>query len=165
MQEPLWCERRPCSSSSQILVMQKRLIFKKFSVKRTISFAASSRGRGAGFFLLPGFKAPNKKQHSARETMKSLQKFVPPDQKPGIILPNSSVGGARVCVDVCWNHDKSTPCRPETNGIAENAVRRVKEGTSAPLVQPCLPEKRWREAMLVLFSKRTRQIGKQHVTV
>ena len=34
-----------------------------------------------------------------------------------------------------WNHGTSTPHRSETNGIAERAVRRVKEGTSAVLLQ------------------------------
>ena len=33
--------------------------------------------------------------------------------------------------DLCWFHDRSTPYRSETNGIAVNTVRRVKEGTSA----------------------------------
>ena len=42
--------------------------------------------------------------------------------------------------DLCWNHDKSNPHRSETNGIAENAVRRVKDGISALLVQSGLSE-------------------------
>ena len=29
-----------------------------------------------------------------------------------------------------WNHDTSTPRRSETHGVAERAVRRVKEGTA-----------------------------------
>ena len=33
----------------------------------------------------------------------------------------------RACEDLIWNHDKSTPYRSETNGIAENAVRRGEE--------------------------------------
>ena len=42
---------------------------------------------------------------------------------------------------------KVTTYRSETNGIAEKAVRRVKEGTSALLVQSGLSEYGWREAM------------------
>ena len=42
---------------------------------------------------------------------------------------------AKACGDLSWNHCTSTPHRSETNGIAERAVRRVKEGTSAVLLQ------------------------------
>ena len=38
----------------------------------------------------------------------------------------------------------STPHRSETNGIAERAVRRVKEGTSAVLLQSGLDKNGWR---------------------
>ena len=46
-----------------------------------------------------------------------------------------------------WCHDTSTPYRPETNGIAECAVRRVKEGTSTTLLQSGMPVGWWDEAM------------------
>ena len=39
------------------------------------------------------------------------------------------------CEDLSWNHRTFTPHRSETNGIAERAVRRIKEGTSAVLLQ------------------------------
>ena len=41
----------------------------------------------------------------------------------------------------------STPHRSETNGIAERAVRRVKEGTSAVLLQSGLNESWWADSM------------------
>ena len=41
----------------------------------------------------------------------------------------------KACEDLSWNQWTSTPHRSETNGIAERAVRRVKEGTSAVLLQ------------------------------
>ena len=41
----------------------------------------------------------------------------------------------------------STPHRSETTGIAERAVRRVKEGTSAVLLQSGLVKKWWADAM------------------
>ena len=47
----------------------------------------------------------------------------------------------KACEDLSWNHCTSTPHSSETNGIAEKAVRRVKEGTSAVLLQSGLDEK------------------------
>ena len=44
-------------------------------------------------------------------------------------------------------HCTSTPHRSETNGIAERAVRRVKEGTSAVLWQSGLNESWWADSM------------------
>ena len=51
------------------------------------------------------------------------------------------------CEDLSWNHCTSTPHRSETNGIAERAVRRVKEGTSAVLLQSGLNESWWADSM------------------
>ena len=48
---------------------------------------------------------------------------------------------------VSWNRCTSTPHRSEINGIAERAVRRVKEGTSAVLLQSGLHEKWWADSM------------------
>ena len=46
-----------------------------------------------------------------------------------------------------WNHCTSTPHRSETNRIAERAVRRVKEGTSAVLLQSGVNESWWADSM------------------
>ena len=53
----------------------------------------------------------------------------------------------KACEDLSWNHCTSTPHRSETNGIAERAVRRVKEGTSAVLLQSGLNENWWADSM------------------
>ena len=45
------------------------------------------------------------------------------------------------CENISWNRCTSTPHRSETNGIAERAIRRVKEGTSAILLQSRLRRK------------------------
>ena len=50
-------------------------------------------------------------------------------------------------VKLSWNHCASTPHRSETNGLAERAVRRVKEGTSAVLLQSRLDENLWADSM------------------
>ena len=53
----------------------------------------------------------------------------------------------KACEDLSWNHCTSTPHRSETNGIAERAVRRVKEGISAVLLQSSLNENCWADSM------------------
>ena len=49
--------------------------------------------------------------------------------------------------ELSWNHCTSTPHQSETNGIAERAVRRIKGGTSAVLLQSGLDEKGWADSM------------------
>ena len=79
------------------------------------------------------------KTKTSQETERSLQKFLEPNRKPKVIFTDNSLEFGKACEDLSWNHCTSTPHRSETNGIAERAVRRVKEGTSAVL-QSCLNE-------------------------
>ena len=81
------------------------------------------------------------------ETMSRLQRFLLPSQKPEMIDTDSSNEFMKVCQDIQWNHDTSTLRRSETNGVAERAVRRVKEGTAIALLQSGLPEEWWGSAM------------------
>ena len=60
---------------------------------------------------------------------------------------DNSLEFGKYCEDLSWNHCTSTPHRSETNGIAERAVRRVKEGTSAVLLQSGLDENWWADSM------------------
>ena len=53
----------------------------------------------------------------------------------------------KACEDLSWNHRTSTPHRSETNEIAERAVRRATEGTSAVLLQSGLDENWWADSM------------------
>eukprot|EP00973_Karenia_brevis_P043051 5961410-Karenia_brevis.AAC.1 len=50
--------------------------------------------------------------------------------------------------DMGWSaiHDTSLPYRPQTNGVAERAGKRLKEGTSTILVQSGLHGPWWAEA-------------------
>ena len=70
-----------------------------------------------------------------------------PDRKPKVIYTDNSVEFGKACEDLSWNHCTSTPHRSDTNGIAERAVRRVKEGTSAVLLQSGLNESWWPDSM------------------
>ena len=87
------------------------------------------------------------KTKTSQETQRSLQKFLEPNRKPEVIYTDNSLEFGKACGGLSWNHCTSTPHRSETNGIAERAVRRVKEGTSAVLLQSGLDEKWWADSM------------------
>ena len=69
------------------------------------------------------------KTKTSQETQRSLQKFLEPERKPKVIYTDSSLEFGKSCEGISWNHCTSTPHRSETNGIAERALRKVKEGT------------------------------------
>ena len=87
------------------------------------------------------------KTKTSQETQRSLQKFLEPDRNPKVINTDNSMEFGKACGDLSWNHCTSTPHRSETNGIAERAVRRVKEGTSAVLLHSGLNESWWADSM------------------
>ena len=87
------------------------------------------------------------KTKTSQETQRSLQKFLEPERNPKVIYTDNSLEFGKACEDLSWNHCTSTPHRSETNGIAERAVRRVKEGTSAVLLQSGLNESWWADSM------------------
>ena len=87
------------------------------------------------------------KNKTSQETQRSLQKFLEPERKPKVIYTDNSLEFGKACEDLSWNHCTSTPHRSETNAIAERAVRRVKEGTSAVLLQSGLNESWWADSM------------------
>ena len=87
------------------------------------------------------------KTKTSQETQRSLRKFLEPNRKPKVIYTDNSLEFGKACEDLSWNHCTSTPHRSETNGIAERAVRRVKEGTSAVLMQSGLNENWWAGSM------------------
>ena len=88
------------------------------------------------------------KNKTSQETQRRLQKFLGSESgKPKVIYTDNSLDFGKACEDLSWNHCTSTPHRSETNGIAERAVRRVKEGTSAVLLQSGLNESWWADSM------------------
>ena len=84
---------------------------------------------------------------TSQEAEKSLRKFLEPSAKQKIFCSDSSLECGKSCEDSSWNHPTSTPHRSETNIIAERAVRAVKEGTSAVLLQSGLDEKWWADSV------------------
>ena len=87
------------------------------------------------------------KTKTSQETQRSWQKFLEPNRKPKVIYTNNSLDFGKACEDLSWNLWTSTPHRSETNGIAERAVRRAIEGTSAVLLQSGLNESWWADSM------------------
>ena len=104
------------------------------------------RSRGAGLSH-PMDPRRIRAKPTSQETERSLQKFLEPNRKPSVIYTDNSLEFGKACEDLSWNHCTSTPHRSETNGIAERAVRRVKEGTSAVLLQSGLNESWWADSM------------------
>ena len=96
---------------------------------------------------LNGYSRTRAKQKSSHETEKSLLKFLEPSHTPKVVFTDNSMEFGRACEVLSWNHHTSTPYRSETNCIAERAVRRVKEGTSAVLLQSGLDERWWSDSM------------------
>ena len=67
--------------------------------------------------------------------------FLEPSEKPKVICADKSLEFGKPCEESSWHHCTSTPHRSETNGIVQRAVRRIKEGTFAVLLQSDQDEK------------------------
>ena len=74
-------------------------------------------------------------------------KFLEPTRKPKVIYTDNSLEFGKSCEELSWDHCTSTPRTSETHGIAERALRRVKEWTSAMLMQSGLGNEWWADSM------------------
>ena len=74
-------------------------------------------------------------------------KFLEPTRKPKVMYTVNSLEFGKSCEELSWSHCTSTPHRSETTMIADRAVRRVKEGTSAVLLQSGLGNEWWADSM------------------
>ena len=83
------------------------------------------------------------KTKTSQETQKNLMKFLEATRKPKVIYTDGSLEFGKSCEELSWNQCTSTPHRSETHGIAERAIRRVKEGTSAVLLHSGLGHECW----------------------
>ena len=98
------------------------------------------------------------KNKNSQETLKSLRKFLEPSQKPKVIYTGNSLefGNYHGIIEQLHLNNQ------RTNGIAERAFRRVKEGTSAVLLQSGLDGTWWSDSMecFLLSAKRPRPPGR-----
>ena len=74
-------------------------------------------------------------------------KFLEPTRNSKVIYTDNSLKFGKSREELSWNHCTSTPRRSETNGIAERAVRRVKQVTSAVLLKSGLDKDWWADSM------------------
>ena len=104
------------------------------------------------------------KNTTSQETDRSFTKVSRVVGKAESHFSDNSCEFGKSCEDLSWNHCTSTPHRSETNGIAERAARRAKEGTSAVLLQSGLDEKWWADSTecycYLLVFKTSSQTGK-----
>ena len=87
------------------------------------------------------------KTKTADECEMYLKEFVGPQLEPQHVYSDNAGELVKALETLKWRHDTSTPHRSETNGVAERAVRKVKEGTACTLVQSGFDEAWWGEAM------------------
>ena len=78
-------------------------------------------------------------------------KFLRPDIKAKRVYTDNSKELGKAVHQLCTCHDTVAPCTPAANGVIERAVRRVKEGTRAALLQSGLPDRWWHKAMTCYY--------------
>ena len=76
---------------------------------------------------------------SAHESMLCFQAIAGPQCKPQIVYTDSSRELEKSLHELGWPHDTSTKHRPQTNGVAERAVQRVKQCAGGNSRQPHSP--------------------------
>jgi DNA (cytosine-5)-methyltransferase 1 len=89
------------------------------------------------------------KHKSAEATIKALQQFYGPQiqQVCKHLYSDNSKEIKAACKHLLLSHDTSISHVPQSNGIAENAVKRVKEGTACTLTQSGFCDAWWNLAM------------------
>ena len=98
-------------------------------------------------WLLSGFNLTQVKRKLLRKHKRSYRSSWSRPRNQKSFTTDNSLEFGKSCEDLSWNHCTSTPHRSETNGMAERTVRRIKEGTSAVLLQSGLDEKLWPDSM------------------
>ena len=93
---------------------------------------------------MQGFACKGK---TAELTKQAFERFLGPQTKAQHVYTDGSKEFLKALAELCVSHDTSTPYRPQTNGVAERAVRRVKEGASCTLVQSGWNNEWWADAM------------------
>ena len=141
MQKTHWRSRTSCRKFGDLITADHKVLSEGCESRNNHRYAVMVQDLATQWIQSYPCKTKNSK-----ETQWSLQKFLEPNRKPKVIHTDNSLEFGKAYEDLYWNHCTSTPHRSETNGIAERAVRRVKEGTSAVLLQSGRDEKLWADS-------------------
>ena len=107
--------------------------------KQRVSLAVLDRGTG----WIRSYPA---KQHTANETFIALQDFAGPREPVKLLYTDGAPEYKEAAEKLGWIHQRSTPYRPQTNGVAERNVQRIVQGTRAVLQQSGMDHCWWPEA-------------------
>jgi hypothetical protein len=86
------------------------------------------------------FPLPDKSSEAA---IKAFTSFLGPRETVQLFYSDNSQELINAAAAMGWPHDRSTPGQPQTNGVAERAVRAVLEGTRTILHHAGFMEKYW----------------------
>ena len=75
--------------------------------------------------------------------MLALRTYMGAGREPARLYSDNSAEIIAAAKELKWLHDTSTPYRPQTNGVAERAIQRMKQGTRAVLLQSGLGHRWW----------------------
>ena len=78
---------------------------------------------------------------SADDAYRAFQEFIGPRASVGMVHTDNSLELTKALSDLGLVHQKALPYRPQSNGVAERAVRTVHEGTRAALLHAGLPSR------------------------
>ena len=103
---------------------------------KVLSEGCESRDNHLYAVVVQDLATPSSQSYGCESKLPGEPTEVPgADKEAKSHFSDNSLEFGNACEDLSWNHCTSTPHRSETNGIAERAVRRVKEGTSVALLQ------------------------------
>ena len=132
-----------------------------------ISEQSPIRCRGTSSPHSRGIRLVSLKRRLPTRRRGRLSKFLEPSHRPKVVKTDNSMEFGKACEDLTWKHRTSTPHRSERNGIAERAVRRVEEGTSALLLRTRIEWKVvvWLYGMLLPSARCQRPPGRSENSV